>query len=166
MATSLTPRVAAVLEEKTPTSRPAISSAGAVAHGGDAPVVHHAAVLHEADDRLRVADVDGEQHRVTPCPYRCPPSGRRSSGAHRDDVHAGGGEIAHVCRVTPPETSTTAPAADELDRRAHLSEGHVVQHDDRDATVERLLDLGERLDLHLDEVRVAQPRPHALARRP
>ena len=68
---------------------------GAVAHGGDAPVVRDDAALAQADDGLRVADVDDEQHGQSDHQAEVDPGRRRGEGAHRDHGDAGRGVGRH-----------------------------------------------------------------------
>src|SRR5262245_23551390 len=75
--------------------------------------------------------------------------------ADRDQVDAGGGNGGRGCRRDTARGLGDRPAADDGNGPAELFGQHVVEQHRIDAGSERLLQLGERIDLDLDLDQVA-----------
>ena len=142
--------------EKNPCSRPAISSLVRWRTVARRHSLVISPAVRDADVRLGVADVHGEQHVRPPRRGRGRATGPRREGAHRDDVHAGLGQLAHALEAHAAGDLDESASRDERHGLADRGRVHVVEQDDRDAGGESLLELR----------RACRPRPRGCARAP
>ena len=152
---STTSRSRASLQREEPLQQPGDLVAGAVPHGGHAPLVDHGAARPSRRCGVCVLPTSTTSSTVRP-PGRGPRSiqGARVVSAPTEMTSTPASASSRTrSRRTPPETSTTARPATRA--TAWRTAGvHVVEQHDGRAAGERLVQLLERVDLDLEGVQV------------